>query len=164
MRIDYNALWAEIQANPACAPYITLSEPKGPAEIARANDQAIADIISTGRTKVVSREVGDGAIALALGTQAGPLFIYKLRRLAATTLPDDATDEQIIPVAVAQQAVESLAKVGFDVGNPDVRAGLSMFEGTLLTAVQIKAIKALAEIPDPITADDVSRAVRGPRE
>ena len=125
------------------------------------DDGAIADALSQGRTKVVSREVGDGAIALALGTQVGPLFLYKLKKLAATVLPDDATDAQIIPVAIAQQAVESLAKVGFDVGNPDVRAGLSMFEGTLLTSEQIEAIKALAVVPDVITAQDVAKALEG---
>ena len=129
--------------------------------LANRDDGAIADALSQGRTKVVSREVGDGAIALALGTQAGPLFLYKLKKLAATVLHDDATDEQIIPVAVAQQAVESLAKVGFDIGNPDVRAGLSMFEGTLLTSEQIDAIKALAVVPDVITAQDVAKALEG---
>ena len=129
--------------------------------LANRDDGAIADALSQGRTKVVSREVGDGAIALALGTQAGPLFLYKLKKLAATVLPNDATDAQIIPVAVAQQAVESLAKVGFDVGNPDVRSGLSMFEGTLLTSEQIEAIKALAVVPDVITAQDVAKALEG---
>lgn len=130
-------------------------------DLANRDDGAIAAALSQGRTKVVSREVGDGAIALALGTQAGPLFLYKLKKLAATTLPDNATDAQIIPVAVAQQAVESLAKVGFDVGNPDVRSGLSMFEGTLLTSEQIEAIKALAVVPDVITAQDVAKALEG---
>ena len=130
-------------------------------DLANRDDGAIAAALSQGRTKVVPREVGDGAIALALGTQAGPLFLYKLKKLAATVLPDDATDEQIIPVAIAQQAVESLAKVGFDVGNPDVRAGLSMFEGTLLTSEQIEAIKALAVVEDVITAQDVARALEG---
>lgn len=129
--------------------------------LANRDDGAIAAALSQGRTKVVSREVGDGAIALALGTQAGPLFLYKLKKLAATVLPDNATDAQIIPVAVAQQAVESLAKVGFDVGNPDVRSGLSMFEGTLLTSEQIEAIKALAVVPDVITAQDVAKALEG---
>ena len=129
--------------------------------LANRDDGAIADALSQGRTKVVSREVGDGAIALALGTQAGPLFLYKLKKLAATVLPDDATDAQIIPVAIAQQAVESLAKVGFDVGNPDVRSGLSLFEGTLLTSEQIEAIKALAVVPDVITAQDVAKALEG---
>ena len=129
--------------------------------LANRDDGAIAAALSQGRTKVVSREVGDGAIALALGTQAGPLFLYKLKKLAVTVLPDDATDAQIIPVAIAQQAVESLAKVGFDVGNPDVRAGLSMFEGTLLTSEQIEAIKALAVVPDVITAQDVAKALEG---
>ena len=130
-------------------------------DLANRDDGAIAAALSQGRTKVVSREVGDGAIALALGTQAGPLFLYKLKKLAATTLPDNATDAQIIPVAVAQQAVESLAKVGFDVGNPDVRSGLSMFDGTLLTSEQIEAIKALAVVPDVITAQDVAKALEG---
>ena len=130
-------------------------------DLANRDDGAIAAALSQGRTKVVSSEVGDGAIALALGTQAGPLFLYKLKKLADTVLPDDATDEQIIPVAIAQQAVESLAKVGFDVGNPNVRAGLSMFEGTLLTSEQIEAIKALAVVPDVITAQDVAKALEG---
>ena len=130
-------------------------------DLANRDDGAIAAALSQGRTKVVSREVGDGAIALALGTQAGPLFLYKLKKLAAMVLSDDATDEQIIPVAVAQQAVESLAKVGFDIGNPDVRSGLSMFEGTLLTSEQIEAIKALAVVDDVITAQDVAKALEG---
>ena len=130
-------------------------------DLANRDDGAIAAALSQGRTKVVSSEVGDGAIALALGTQAGPLFLYKLKKLAATVLPNDATDEQIIPVAIAQQAVESLAKVGFDVGNPDVRSGLSMFDGTLLTSEQIEAIKALAVVPDVITAQDVAKALEG---
>ena len=130
-------------------------------DLANRDDGAIADALSHGRTKVVSREVGDGAIALALGTQVGPLFLYKLKKLAATVLPDDATDAQIIPVAIAQQAVESLAKVGFDIGNPDVRSGLSMFDGTLLTSEQIEAIKALAVVPDVITAQDVAKALEG---
>ena len=133
----------------------------GEFDLANRDDGAIAAALSQGRTKVISREVGDGAIALALGTQAGPLFLYKLKKLATTVLPDDATDEQIIPVAVAQQAVESLAKVGFDIGNPDVRAGLSMFDGTLLTSEQIEAIKALAVVEDVITAQDVARALEG---
>ena len=133
----------------------------GEFDLANRDDGAIAAALSQGRTKVVSREVGDGAIALALGTQAGPLFLYKLKKLATTVLPDDATDEQIIPVAVAQQAVESLAKVGFDIGNPDVRAGLSMFDGTLLTSEQIEAIKALAVVPDVITVQDVAKALEG---
>lgn len=130
-------------------------------DLANRDDGAIASALSQGRTKVVSSEVGDGAIALALGTQAGPLFLYKLKKLAATALPDDATEEQIIPVAQAQQAVESLAKVGFDVGDPDVRSGLSLFEGTLLTSAQIEAIKALAVVQDVITAQDVAKALEG---
>ena len=143
-----------------CAPYVVTNDmPKDPDYMAK--DQAIADILNQGRApKIVKREVGDGSIALALGTTAGPVFLFKLRRLAAVSLPDNATDDQIAPVAIAQQAVASLAKNGFDVGDPAVRAGLNMFVGPLLTADQAAAIKALAQVPDVVTAAAVSVALR----
>jgi len=37
-----------------------------------------------------------------------------------------------------------------------------MMVGTLLTAEQAVAVKALAEQPDTVSAADVSRAMRGP--
>lgn len=143
-----------------CAPYVVTND-MGKVADYMAKDQAIADILNAGRApKIVRREVGDGAISLAMGTTAGPVFLFKLRRLAATALPGDATDEQIAPVAIAQQAVASLSKNGFDVGDPAVRAGIDTFVGVLLTADQAAAIKALAEVPDVVTAADVSIALR----
>lgn len=165
--MDYRALQTEILTGPLaaeCAPHVVTND-MGKVPDYMAKDQAIADILSAGRAPlIVKREVGDGAISLALGPVAGPVFLYKLRRIAATVLPDSATDDQIAPVAVAQQAIASLAKTGFDVGDPTVRAGLDMFVGQLLTPEQATAIKALAEVPEVITAADVSRALRGPWE
>lgn len=162
--MDYNALWAEIQANPACAPYIHTNDmPKiGWAE-AMAKDQAIADMLSAGRTRIVSMEVGDGSISLALGIPAGPVFLYQLEQVASLVLDAYATAEQIAEVAVARQVWRSLAKAGLDIGNPGVRAGLDLFVGQLLTQDQADTIKALAEVSETVTAADVSRAVRGPR-
>lgn len=147
-----------------CAPFIVTNEmPKDPDYLAK--DQAIADILNQDRpAKITRKEVGDGLISLALGMPAGPIFLYQLKRIATTVLPDDASLEQIAPIAVAQQAVESLKKGAFDVGDDSVRAGIDMFVGLLLTAEQAGAIKALAEVPDVVSAADVSRALRGPWE
>lgn len=157
-------LWTLIQTTPACAPHIVPSQPKVDPAIARAGDQAIAELLSAGRTRIAPTEVGDGAIAIALGIPAGPIFLYRLESAANTVLTPDAPPEQIALVAVARQAWRSVTKASLDVGNATVRAALDSFVGSLLTQEQADAIKALAESPDVITAEQVSRAVRGPRE
>lgn len=149
----------------ACAPFVVTNDmPKAPncAE----KDQAIADILNAHRPPSVGRrEVGDGAIALALGMPAGPVFLYRLKQIAATQLPADAPIEQIAPVAVAQQVVSSLARSSFDVGDDEVRKGIDLFVGVLLNADQAIAIKALApNLQSVVTAAAVSRALRGPWE
>lgn len=157
--MDYLSLRNEILSKADCAEHIVTNDmPKDPDYAAK--DKAIAQIVSAGRTKIVSKEVGDGAISLALGIPDGPVFIYRLKQLAATVLPADATIEQIIPVAVAQQAVASMEKVGLNVGLPGVRAGIDLFIGVLLTEDQATTIKALAEVPEIITPADVSIALR----
>ena len=147
-----------------CAPFVVTNDmPKDP--LGYKKDQKIADILNEGRAKkVVHLEVGDGAICVALGSPEGPLFIYRLRQLAATPITDESPNDLIIQVAVADQAVRSLNKVGLDVGDPLIRTGLHAFIGTLLTLEQVNAIKALAEVDDVITAGEVSRALRGPWE
>ena len=73
--MDYTALWAEIQANPACVPYITPSEPKVSSEIARANDQAIADILNVSRVRRVSRMITERGIREALPIKDASVFL-----------------------------------------------------------------------------------------
>ena len=122
---------------------------------------AIADALSAGRTKVISREVGDGAIALALGTPAGPIFMLQLEQIANTPVTEATPPELVAQIAVARQAWRSINRVGFDVGNPGVRAGIDAMVGTLLTAEQAEAIKALAVVPDPVSSQDVTKALEG---
>ena len=165
--MDYSALQEEILTGPkaaACAAFVVTHEmPKDPDY--KAKDQAIADLLNVGRPpKIVRREVGDGAISLALGIPAGPVFLLQLEMLANTEITAQTAPEQLAAVAVARQAWRSLNRAGFDVGSPEVRAGLDLFVGTLLTAEQATTIKALAEAPEVITAADVSRALRGPLE
>lgn len=122
---------------------------------------AIADALSVGRTKIISREVGDGAIALALGTPAGPIFMLQLEQSANTPVTEATPPELVAQIAVARQAWRSINRVGFDVGNPGVRAGIDAMVGTLLTAEQAEAIKALAVVPDPVTSQEVTKALEG---
>ena len=122
---------------------------------------AIAEALSAGRTKIISSEVGDGAISLALGVPAGPIFLLQLEMVANQPITAETTQESIAQIAMARQAWRSLSRVGFDVGDSGVRAGIDMMVGTLLTTEQAEAIKALAVVPDIVTSQDVTKALEG---
>ena len=143
-----------------CAPFVITNDmPKDPDYMTK--DQAIADILNQGRApKIVSKLLGDGDIALELGIPAGPAFLLQLETVAGSGPTQDTPPEQIAQIAVARQAWRSLCKSGLDAGLPSVRAALDLFVGTLLTQEQAGAVKALAEVPDVVTAADVSRALR----
>ena len=161
--MDYDSLWAEIQASPECIPHIVPSFPKAD-EAAQAGDAAIAAILSAGRTRVEpSKLINDGEVAVALGIPGGPVFIYSLEQAADTAPGEGASPEDVVAHAVARQAWQSLLKGQFNIGDASVRAAIDSMVGRLLTAEQAVTIKALAEVPEPVSASDVSRAVRGPR-
>ena len=143
-----------------CAPHVVTNDMPKDADY-MAKDQAIADILNAGRPpKIRQREVGDGLISLALGVPAGPVFLMQLEMLANMPVTAETPVEQLAQIAVARQAWRSLNRSGFDVGDATARAGLDMFVGSLLTADQAAAVKALAETPDVVTAADVSVALR----
>lgn len=161
--MDYEALWSEIQARPECAPHIVPSFPKAD-EAAQAGDAAIAAILSAGRTRVEpSKLINDGDVAVALGIPGGPVFLYSLEQAAETSPGEGASAEDVVAHAVARQAWRSLLKGQFNIGDASVRAAIDSMVGRLLTAEQAVTIKALAEVPAPVSVADVSRAVRGPR-
>lgn len=161
--MDYTALWAEIQDSPECAPHIVPSSPKND-EAAKVGDAAIAAILSAGRTRIEpSKMLNDGEVAVALGIPGGPVFLYSLEQAAETAPPEGATQDDVVAHAVARQAWRSLLKGQFNIGNVAVRAAIDSMVGRLLTAEQAVTIKALAEVPERVSAADVSRAVRGPR-
>ena len=120
---------------------------------------AIADALSQGRTKVVNKEIGDGAISLALGNPAGPLFMLQLEGVANTPVVAEMTPDQIAQIAICRQAWRSINRVGFDVGNQGVRDGIDLMVGSLLTQAQADAIKALAVVADPVSILDVASTI-----
>jgi len=145
-----------------CAPFVNDGSDAARKHSAPADDAAIAAILSDGRTRIVSREIGDGAVAVALGIPGGPVFLYQLELTANANPGESATYEQIARISIARQTWRSLQKASLDIGNPVVRAGIDVMVGTLLTADQAAAVKSLAEVPDTVSVADVSLAMRGP--
>ncbi len=159
------ALQTEILSGPRsseCAAFVNDGSDPARKHSAPADDAAIAAILSEGRTRIVSQQVGDGAVAIALGIPGGPVFLYQLELAADTSPGASATDEQVAQHAIARQAWRSLQRGSLDVGNAVVRDALDAMVGTLLTADQATAVKALAEVADQVSVADVSLAMRGP--
>lgn len=163
--MDFRALQAEILSGPKagdCQTYVNDGSDPDRKASAMSDDAAIAAILSAGRTSIAQRQINDADAAIALGIPAGPLFLYQLEQAATVAPSPEATAQQIALYAVARQAWRSLTRGTFDIGNPVVRQAIDSMVGTLLTAEQATGIKALAEVPQTISAADVSRAMRGP--
>lgn len=155
-------LWAEIQASPACAPHVyTNDQPKlSGAEVA-VKDQAIADILSVGRMQVVSHVVTERGVLEALGPADGDAFLTALESIQ---VPENLPGALRPHIGAIRRGVAWLKSDGLDVGSGTARSlldGLAAF--TVVSAIAVSRLKALAERPAVVTAADVSRAVRGPR-
>lgn len=155
--MDYNALWAEIQANPACAEYIhTNEQPKISGAEALAKDQAIADLINEARPpQMISIAVEDVFDALF---SSGDYMTMKMAQLQGDT-----------QAAMAFSVLDDSKRLGagrVDLASP-ITGGLldALQDATLLSQAGRDALIAKASKPaEQVTAADISRAVRGPRE
>lgn len=108
------------------------------------DDGAIAFALSQGRTRIVRTEIGKGAIIEAIGLEAGNRLL------------------DVIDTAPAYRHVKQLLENGwFNVGSALARASLDTLVPTVLTQREADTLKALAVVPDPITAQDVARALEG---
>jgi hypothetical protein len=175
--MDYHALWAEIQANPACAPHIHTNDmPKIGSAEAVAKDRAIADILSDGRKRRQSNMITERGVREALPILDASVFLKALRELeTATELPAGIADLLTLAGVPADDHWAYLETLkcgwswlrgdGLDVGSDKVAEMLELIGGGIpASAAACLALTDLAWVDDPITADDVSRAVRGPRD
>lgn len=121
---------------------------KCPPELLAGQDaDAIAAAVNVGRTRIVPRLGGIGAVMETLGSVDGPLVLGALDSLKAT-LP------------AVRWGWVLLERGELDFGSTVTRQmidGLVM--GGVMTEAQGLAIKALAEQPDPVTEFDVRRAI-----
>ena len=113
-------------------------------DLANRDDGVIAFALSQGRTRIVRTEIGKGAIIEAIGLEAGNRLL------------------DVIDTAPAYRHVKQLLENGwFNVGSALARASLDTLVPTVLTQREVDTLKALAVVPDPITAQDVARALEG---
>jgi len=155
--MDYNALWAEIQANPACAEHIHTNEmPKISGQEALAKDQAIADLINAARPpQMVSIAVEDVFDALF---SSGDYMTLKMAQL-------QGNQNAVMAFSVLEDSKRiGSGKVALDspitAGLLDLLQSDSMLSQAGRDAMNAKGTRAAIAC----SAADISRAVRGPRE
>ena len=102
----------------------------------------IAAVLSVGRTRVVRTEVGKGAIIEAIGLTAGNALL--------DVIDSDPTYRHI------KQLVEN---GWFNIGSALARASLDTLVPAVLSEAHADALKALADVPDPVTPLQVARAL-----
>ena len=118
-----------------------------PELLASQDADSIAAVVNVGRTRIVPRLGGIGAVMETLGSVDGPVVLDALDSLKAT-LP------------AVRWGWVLLERGELDFGATVTRQmidGLVM--GGVMTEDQGLSIKALAEQPDPVTEFDVRRAI-----
>jgi hypothetical protein len=109
---------------------------------------AIAEALSAGRTKIVSKPIGIGTV-LAVMAPAGGEFLNALEALAAS-------DSNV------KWTLKLIEQGNFDVGMSVVRTQLEAFASEHVElADAINALLAVAIAPDPVTSQEVTRALEG---
>lgn len=108
------------------------------------NDGAIAAALSVGRTRIVPTEIGKGRILETLGLDAGNALL------------------DVIDGAPEFRHVKHLVANGWlDIGSPIVRAAVDGLVPSVLTQAQADALKSLAVVADPVSAQQVAAALEG---
>lgn len=129
---------AEIRAAIAASPELLALVP---------DTQAIADALSVGRTRVVSRLGGVGVVIDTLGPEAGAALLDALGALKA----------QSSPVKWAWVLID---RGELDFGSQATRAMIQQFrDDEVFSAEVATALLSIAEVPDPIPEMDVRRAI-----
>lgn len=129
--MDYEQLYNDILA--------------GGFDLANRDDGAIAAALSAGRTKTVSTEIGNGMVLATLGLASGNALLD-----AIYNTPDF-------------RYVKPLLEQGrLDISTPLAAGALDGLAGAgVITQAEADALKALAVQPDPVTANDVAKALEG---
>ncbi len=113
------------------------------------NDVAIAAILSVGRTRIESKQIGRGTI-LAVMAPMGGLFLGTLRDIGDTR-------PRTIDSANVAEVVGLIDRGEFDIGMEASRVQLQLFASANADiAPGIAALLALPVVPDPLSVAAVS--------
>jgi hypothetical protein len=166
------ALQAAILASPACAPYVVTPEMGKVEGGAYVQDKAIAEIISADpeRTRYVTTRLTSLGLAAkfpAIGELPGPIaseyVLQKIEVFATAAAQSEQLAVKLFGAQIKRQMVHLAGDVGMDFGDPAMHAMFDrMVQAAGITEEEAGALKGVSARPDPVTADDVSRALRGP--
>jgi hypothetical protein len=128
--------------------------------VATGEDKAIADALSVGRVRHVSRLVTERGVISALGPIEGEAALQALEAFAATTLPDGhPLKSSHAGIARTLSWLKPPAD-GIDIGDALTRQLLSTFGALgVLSSATVTALLALSAVPDPIGYAEVSTAL-----
>lgn len=127
------------------------------------NTQAVADALSVGRKRVISRVVSARGIAaeFAAGPVAAEVVLMKLEGAAAQLSASAVQEEKVLGSLISRQ-LGFLAGEGLDFGSPALRGMLDQFVTmNILTVDEVLHLKALASVDDPVTHTQVGQALQG---
>jgi hypothetical protein len=125
------ALRTAVHGDPACA-----------VALAARDCVELARLLSVGRTRPKSHEIGNGTVLEVLGLTAGTAFL--------DTINGDARFRYVKPL---------LDRGGLRIDASIVQATMQSFVPDILTQGQADALCALGKEPDPLSAQDVAEAV-----
>ncbi len=109
---------------------------------------AIAEAISSGRTRIQSMPIGIGTV-LAVMAPVGGDFLNALEQIGQSD-------------ANVKWALKMIEQGTFDVGHPVTRAQLEAFKQAAPEMSDgIDALLAVAVVPDPVSSQDVTKALEG---
>jgi len=117
---------------------------KCPELIAARDHQAIADAVNVGRTKITQRLGGIGVVMETLGPIDGAALLDNLESMSSTN-------------SAVKWAFVLINRGELDFGSSATRAMIDL----LVPGAIGDALKAVAEVPDTVTAQQVSDALGG---
>lgn len=127
-----------------------LSRPDCADALAARDCGALATILSTGRTKLIERDIGYGTVMDTLGADNGAAFLDGLTALSANSSP-------------VKWALKLLDRGELNIGAPATQQQLdALVAGGAVPQAVADALKALAVVPDVITPDQVKDAMFNP--
>lgn len=115
---------------------------KAPGLIAGRDYQAIADAVNVGRKKIVQRLGGIGIVLETLGPTDGAALLDQLEALAATD-------------SAVKWALVLIHRGELDFGSPATRGMIDKLVAEPARGV----LKALAEVPDHVSVNDVENVL-----
>lgn len=116
--------------------------------VAARNETAIAELLSVGRTKTISKEIGIGTVLATLGPAGGP-FLDGMVQLGTV-------DSNV------KWAMKLLENASLDIGMAATRAQMqALADGDANIAPAVGLLLDLAVIPDPVSAYEVAVALEG---